>query len=80
MVQLPGFKDPQHPQMVCCLHKALYSLKEAPRAWFEKLHGALINLGFLVAKLDRSLLVRITPQHCTYLLVYVYDILIDHRQ
>lgn len=37
--QRPGFETPQSPYMVCKIHKALYGLKEAPRAWFDKLYG-----------------------------------------
>ncbi|KAB2611286.1 pentatricopeptide repeat-containing protein [Pyrus ussuriensis x Pyrus communis] len=29
------------------LHKSLYGLKQAPRAWYDKLHGALLSLGFV---------------------------------
>ncbi|GJZ20017.1 retrovirus-related pol polyprotein from transposon TNT 1-94 [Tanacetum coccineum] len=33
--QPEGFIDPDHPTHVCCLKKALYSLKKAPRAWID---------------------------------------------
>lgn len=34
MRQLPmGYKDPHHPNFVCKLTKALFGLKQAPRAW-----------------------------------------------
>ena len=32
--------------MVCRLHKELYSLKQAPREWYERLHNYLIKIGF----------------------------------
>lgn len=32
MEQPPGMKDPQHPNYVCKLHKAIYGLRQAPRA------------------------------------------------
>ena len=32
--------------MVCKLQKYLYGLKKAPRAWYERLHEYLVNIGF----------------------------------
>jgi hypothetical protein len=33
--QPPNFKDEEYPNHVYKLHKALYELKQAPRAWYE---------------------------------------------
>ncbi|RVX16118.1 Retrovirus-related Pol polyprotein from transposon RE2 [Vitis vinifera] len=71
-----GFVDEKHPEYVCRQHKALYGLKQAPRAWFERLHKALLQSGFVSSKTDQSLFFRITSTHTTYILVYVGDILI----
>jgi hypothetical protein len=46
--QPPGFEDPRNPNQVYRLGKALYRLKQAPRAWYERLSG------FLVKKDSRS--------------------------
>jgi hypothetical protein len=35
--QPPGFEDSKFPNHVYKLEKALYSLKQAPRAWYEHL-------------------------------------------
>ena len=32
--------------MVCILQKDLYSLKQALRAWYERLHKYLVKIGF----------------------------------
>jgi hypothetical protein len=40
--QPPGFEDATYPNHVCRLHKALYGLKKAPRAWYERLQDSLI--------------------------------------
>jgi hypothetical protein len=40
--QPPGFEDEQYPDHVCKLSKALYVLKQAPRAWYECLRDFLI--------------------------------------
>ncbi|GKC04459.1 retrovirus-related pol polyprotein from transposon TNT 1-94 [Tanacetum coccineum] len=44
--QPKGFIDPKLPDHVYRLKKALYSLKQAPRAWYDKLSSFLIEHGF----------------------------------
>ena len=44
--------------MVCKLHKALYDLKQAPRAWYERLHNYLIHIGFQRKNDNNSLYVK----------------------
>ena len=41
MPQPEGFVDKRKPNHICRLKKALYGLRQAPRAWFDKLKGAL---------------------------------------
>ena len=45
MEQPQGFIDPDHPNKVCLLHKAIYGLKQASRAWNLQFHGVLLDLG-----------------------------------
>lgn len=75
MEQPVGFEH-RDKSLVCKLHKALYGLKQAPRIWFEKLASTLHKFGFESSKCDSSLFIRVTPQHSTYILIYVDDILI----
>jgi hypothetical protein len=42
----PGFQDPERIRKVLRLKKALYSLKQAPRAWNARLDSELTLLGF----------------------------------
>ncbi|GJU56961.1 retrovirus-related pol polyprotein from transposon TNT 1-94 [Tanacetum coccineum] len=44
--QPEGFIDPEFPDHVYRLKKALYCLKQAPRAWYDKLSSFLIEHGF----------------------------------
>jgi hypothetical protein len=44
--QLPTFVVPGSEGMVLHLHKALYGLWQAPRAWNAKLDDTLASLGF----------------------------------
>jgi hypothetical protein len=43
----PGYTHPQ--QKVCRLRRALYRLKQAPRAWFANLALLLLRLGLFLA-------------------------------
>lgn len=62
--------------LVCKLKKSLYGLRQAPRAWFDKLTKTLCSLGFHRAKSDASLFIRYSPTSTIYLLVYVDDIIV----
>jgi hypothetical protein len=64
------------PRTVCRLRKALYGLRQAPRAWHAKLKSTLEKMGFEASVADASLFVRNQGGHVVYLLVYVDDILI----
>ena len=61
---------------VCKLIKALYGLRQAPRAWYAKLHAALTRLGFEASTADPSLYVRRKEGSEVWLLVYVDDLLL----
>jgi hypothetical protein len=76
MAQPPGFLHPQYPTHVCKLHKVLYGLEQAPRAWFSHLSDRLLELGFVGSHSNFSLFTCCTLQHTTYVLIYVNDILI----
>ena len=41
--QPPGFEDPKYPNHVYKLDKALYRLKQAPRAWYDCLKDFLLK-------------------------------------
>nr|GEZ19176.1 hypothetical protein [Tanacetum cinerariifolium] len=44
--QPPGFEDPDHPDKVYKVVKALYDLHQAHRAWYETLANYLLENGF----------------------------------
>ena len=47
-----GFETHNKETHVCRLKKDLYGLKQAPRAWYRRIDGFLMNLGF--TKADNS--------------------------
>ena len=71
-----GFVNPACPDYVCKLQKSLYGLKQSPRAWYMKLSEFLQDYGFLTSKTDTSLFIYRNQAKCTYVLVYVDDILV----
>lgn len=73
--QPPGFEEPIHSHHVCKLHKSLYGLNQDPRAWYDKLQGALHSLRFIGSQNDRSLFVKMSP-YLLFVLVYVDDIFV----
>nr|GEW58906.1 hypothetical protein [Tanacetum cinerariifolium] len=52
--QPPGFEDPDHPDKVYKVVKALYGLHQAPRAWYETLANYLLENGFQRGKSDST--------------------------
>jgi histone deacetylase 1/2 len=74
--QPAGFVDKDHPDHVCQLVKSLYGLKQAPRAWFLRLGGQLLRMGFHASRSDSSLFIYQQGQQAAYLLVYVDDIIL----
>ncbi|KAG8496960.1 hypothetical protein CXB51_008168 [Gossypium anomalum] len=68
---------PNGQQLVCQLNKALYGLRQAPRAWFQTLRQYLIDqLGFRASKADPSVSIRSTFESLLLLIIYVDNIVI----
>jgi hypothetical protein len=76
MRQPPGFVDPALPSHVCFLHKSIYGLRQAPRAWFEKFSSHLLTIGFIASQADPSLFLYKQGSTVLYLLLYVDDIIL----
>ncbi|XP_042969152.1 3-isopropylmalate dehydratase large subunit, chloroplastic-like [Carya illinoinensis] len=58
------------------LHKALYGLRQSPRAWYSSLSNRLVDLGFNISIADPSLFLCTTSNNKLCVLVYVDDMLI----
>ncbi|GKA85788.1 retrovirus-related pol polyprotein from transposon TNT 1-94 [Tanacetum coccineum] len=56
--QPPGFEDPDFPDRVYKVKKALYRLHQAPRAWYETLSTYLLDNGFQRGKIDKTLFIK----------------------
>ncbi|GJZ47943.1 retrovirus-related pol polyprotein from transposon TNT 1-94 [Tanacetum coccineum] len=73
--QPEGFVDPNHPHHVYHLKKALYRLKQAPRAWYDTLSKFLLAQGFSKGVVDPTLFIRKTGKHTLHVQIYVDDII-----
>nr|GEX59307.1 hypothetical protein [Tanacetum cinerariifolium] len=73
--QPSGFKDPNFPNKVYKIEKALYGLHQAPRAWYETLSTYLLDNGFHRGKIDKTLFIRRHKDEILLVQVYVNDII-----
>nr|GEV02775.1 putative ribonuclease H-like domain-containing protein [Tanacetum cinerariifolium] len=62
--------DPDHPDKVYKVVKALYGLHQAPKAWYETLANYLLENGFQRGKIDQTLFIK--RQKGDILLVWIY--------
>jgi hypothetical protein len=68
--QTLGFKNPKYPNRVYKLSKALYGLKEAPWEWYARLKTFLLDHGYVIGSIDKTLF---TLKHGNdFLLVQIY--------
>nr|GEU89538.1 hypothetical protein [Tanacetum cinerariifolium] len=73
--QPEGFVDPDHPTHVYHLKKALFGLKQAPRAWYDTLSRFLQDNKFSKGAVDPILFTRKTGKHILLVQIYVDDII-----
>ncbi|GJU43958.1 zinc finger, CCHC-type containing protein [Tanacetum coccineum] len=73
--QPDGFVDPENPNYVYKLKKALYRLKQAPRAWYDLLSSFLLSQKFTKGIVDPTLFVRREGKDILLVKIYVDDII-----
>ena len=76
MLPPPGLEHLVKPGNVLRLKKAIYGLKQSPRAWYRKLSTTLNGRGFRKSELDHTLFTLTGPSGIIVLLVYVDDLII----
>ncbi|GJW22269.1 reverse transcriptase domain-containing protein [Tanacetum coccineum] len=69
------FEDPQFPNKVYKVEKALYGLHQAPRAWYETLSTYLLENGFRRGTIDKTLFIKKDKGDILLVQVYVDDII-----
>nr|GEU86097.1 hypothetical protein [Tanacetum cinerariifolium] len=73
--QPPRFEDPDYPDKIYKVVKALYGLHQAHRAWFETLANYLLANGFQRGKIDQTLFIKRKKGDILLVQVYMDDII-----
>jgi hypothetical protein len=74
--QPPGFAIPGKEGKVLCLRKALYGLRQAPRAWNAKLDSTLKRMGFMPSPHEAAIYRRCNGENALLVGVYIDDLVI----
>ncbi|GKB17825.1 retrovirus-related pol polyprotein from transposon TNT 1-94 [Tanacetum coccineum] len=75
VAQPPGFIDFQKPNYVYKLKKALYALKQAHKAWYDRLKAFLIKHEYSIGMVDNTLFTKKSKSHLIIVQIYVDDII-----
>nr|GEY45765.1 hypothetical protein [Tanacetum cinerariifolium] len=70
-----GFEDPDFPDRLYKVEKALYRLHQAPRAWYETLSTYLLDNGFQRGKIDKTFFIKRHKGDNLLVQVYMDDII-----
>ena len=77
--QPQGFETDDREAYVCRLKKALYGIKQAPRAWYGRIDGFLKSLGFNKSNTDSKLYYKVENDGIMILLLYVDDLFLTRE-
>nr|GEU65328.1 hypothetical protein [Tanacetum cinerariifolium] len=75
VMQPPEFQDPEFPDRVYKVEKAMYGLHQAPRAWYGTLSKYMLDNGFQKGTIDQTLFIRKHTGDFLLVQVYVDDII-----
>jgi hypothetical protein len=65
---------------VCRLKKALYGLKQAPHAWYARIDGYLMSLGFNKNVADANLYYKVDNGESLFLILYIDDLFLTRAK
>jgi hypothetical protein len=72
--QPPGFKNPKYPNRVYKFSKTLYGLKQAPQAWYARLKTFLLEHGYVMGSVDKTIFTLKYGNDFLLVQIYVDDI------
>lgn len=67
---------PDFSHQVYKLRKPIFSLKQAPRAWYAKFSNKLLSSGFHISISDTSVFIMHNNMDCLFILIYIDDIIV----
>jgi hypothetical protein len=70
-----GFENLRYPDRVYNLSKALYGLKQAPRDWYVRLKTFLLEHGYVMRSVDKTLYTLKYGTDFLFVQIYVDDII-----
>jgi hypothetical protein len=73
--QPPGFRNPKYPNRVYKLSKALYRLKQASRKWYARLKTFLLEHGYVMGSVDKTLFTLNRGNDFLLVQIYVNEII-----
>ncbi|GJV35799.1 retrovirus-related pol polyprotein from transposon TNT 1-94 [Tanacetum coccineum] len=75
VAQPPGFIDFAKPNYVYRLEKAFYGLKQAPKAWYDRLKAFLIKRDYSMGMVDNTHFTKKKDSNLIIVQIYVDDII-----
>ena len=75
MEQPPRYVQ-DNSSLLCLLKKSLYSLKQAPRAWYAKMDSFLLDTGFSRCHSDPNVYTKKVGNHLIIFFLYVDDLIL----
>jgi hypothetical protein len=73
--QPPGFENPKYPNRVYKLLKTLYSLKQVSQAWYGRLKTFLLDHGYVIESVNKTLFTHKYDNDFLLVQIYVDDII-----
>jgi hypothetical protein len=70
-----GFESSKYPDRVYKLSKALYGLKQASRAWYARIKMFLLEHGYVMGSVDKTIFTLIHGTDFLFVRIYVDDII-----
>jgi hypothetical protein len=71
----PGFENPKYPNRVYMISMALYGLKQVPQAWCARLKTSLLEHGYVMGSVDKTLFTLNHGNDFLLVQIYVDDII-----